>query len=328
MGMRIKTNAASARALREMGQQTGALKSSTTKLASGKRINQAADDAAGLSISENLRAKVRGVGQARRNALDGLSVLEVAEGGFVETTNMLVRLRELAVQASSDTVGNNERNYLDREFVALKQEIDRIAASVEFNGVRLLGGQPTPPGNSFEKIPTRKLDYPMEFQVDTQYFEKADGLSSKSPVNVIRFTTKNLVAYTTGDHSLNLGEGYEGTRVNSKNSAHHTLNLIDKAITRVNEHRAFVGSTQNRLKHLMTNLSVKIENMKMSNSRISDTDFAAETATYVQSQVGQRAASSVLSQANVLPEVALSLLERGRFGQNITPSTIIQKNLR
>ena len=141
MGLRIRTNVASLNAQRRLGQSTDAIGESGNKLASGERINKASDDAAGLAISENLRADVRSLNQAKRNALDGVSLVQTAEGGLNETTNMLVRLRELAVQAASDTVGNTERGFLDKEYQALKSEIDRIANSTEFNGTRLLVGQ-------------------------------------------------------------------------------------------------------------------------------------------------------------------------------------------
>jgi len=324
MGFRIRSNATSARAIREMETHTQSLHVSNTKLASGKRINHAKDDAAGLAISENLRAKVRSLAVAKRNSLDGLSLLEVAEGGFNETSNMLVRLRELAIQAGSDTVGGKERNYLDREFVALKQEIDRISASVEFNGVRLIGGQPNPPQNQMKNIPSRKTDNPLEFQIDSSYLADSDGKSSANPVNIVRFSTENIVAYTSGKNSLNLGEGYDGTRLNSKNAAHNSIDRIDKAIKKVNEHRSYLGSTQNRLKHVMAVLDIKIESNMHSRSRIADTDFAAESSKYMRFQIQQNAASSVLSSANVSPNQALSLLDRSEFAPDIIKKTIIQ----
>ncbi len=318
----------SARALREMGMHTNSLHNSTNKLASGKRINFAKDDAAGLSISENLRAKVRSLSVAKRNSLDGLSILEVAEAGFQETSNMLIRLRQLAVQASSDTVGGGERRYLDREFTTLKKEIDRISAAVEFNGVRLIGGHPNQPPNSMAGIPSRKMDYPLEFQVDSSYLNKADAVTSKAPVNIVRFSTEHLVAYTSGHDSLHLGEDQDGARLNSKKAAHDSLSLLDKAITKVNHHRSFLGSTQSKLKHVLKLLDIKIETNMESGSRIVDTDFAAETTTYVKSKMSQNAASSVLSSANVQGEVALSLLDRSDARNDIIMKSIIHKGLR
>jgi flagellin len=328
MGFRIRSNAMSARALRQLGSHTNTVGTSTTKLASGKRINFAKDDAAGLSISENLRAKVRSLNAAKRNSLDGLSILEVAEAGFQETSNMLIRLKQLAVQASSDTVGGTQRQYLDREFTTLKQEIDRISAAVEFNGVRLIGGHPNPPPNQMQGIPNNKTDYPLEFQIDSNYYEKADAVTSHAPVNVVRFNTKNLVAYTSGHDSLNIGEGQDGARLNSKKAAHDSLAKLDFAIKRVNKHRSFLGSTQNQLKHVLNVLDIKIESGMESGSRIADTDMAAESSQYVRSKMQQSAATSVLSSANVQSEVALGLLDRTDPRNSLILKSIIHKQVR
>ena len=141
MGLRIRTNVTSLNAQRRLGQSTKAVADSTNKLASGKRINKAADDAAGLAISSNLTADIRSLNVAKRNANDGISLVQTAEGGLEETNNMLTRLRELAVQSASDTIGDTERGFIDKEYIALKDEIDRIASVTEFNGTRLLVGE-------------------------------------------------------------------------------------------------------------------------------------------------------------------------------------------
>ena len=182
MGLRIRTNVASLNAQRRLGQSTDAIGESGNKLASGERINKASDDAAGLAISENLRADVRSLNQAKRNALDGVSLVQTAEGGLNETTNMLVRLRELAVQAASDTIGNTERGFLDKEYQALKSEIDRIASSTEFNGTRLLVGQVALP----EDMNTGANAFPLEIQVSKDYYTQSDALSHPNPTNIIR----------------------------------------------------------------------------------------------------------------------------------------------
>ena len=292
-------------------------------MASGHRINRASDDAAGLSISENLRADFRSLAVAKRNSLDALSFAEVAEGGFVESANILVRLRELAVQAGSDTVGPNERGYLDREYVQLKYEIDRIAASVQFNGVKLLSGFPTPPDNGLKELPSKPVDYPMEFQVDAHYHTQSDAASNGNPVDIIRFNSKELVAYTDGDYSLHLGEGESGTRLQSKMQAHESIHAIDEALTVLASHRAACGSLQNRLKETMSNLSNKIANLMQGNSRIIDTDIAKEVAEYTSVNIIRQGTTSVLSQANQNPSQALNLLEKDNRIPNILVQTLI-----
>jgi len=286
---------------------TDAMGNSAAKLASGERINKSADDAAGLAISENLRADVRGLNQAKRNALDGVSLVQTAEGGLMETSNMLIRLRELAVQAASDTVGDTEREFVDREFVALKDEIDRIANVTEFNGTRLLTGtkdlsEELGGGNPF----------PLEIQVAKDYYAEADALSednSNNPVNIIRIDLQRLNAFTSGEGSLELGEREDGARVNTKVAAQSSIATLDTAITRVNDYRSYLGAIQNRLGSTVNNLGIQVENIETARSRIRDTDFASETATYTQNKILQQAGTSVLAQANQQPSIALGLLQ-------------------
>lgn len=307
MGLRIRTNVASLNAQRRLGMATDAMGNSAAKLASGERINKSADDAAGLAISENLRADVRGLNQAKRNALDGVSLVQTAEGGLMETSNMLIRLRELAVQAASDTVGDTEREFVDREFVALKDEIDRIANVTEFNGTRLLTGtkdlsEELGGGNPF----------PLEIQVAKDYYAEADALSednSNNPVNIIRIDLQRLNAFTSGEGSLELGEREDGARVNTKVAAQSSIATLDTAITRVNDYRSYLGAIQNRLGSTVNNLGIQVENIETARSRIRDTDFASETATYTQNKILQQAGTSVLAQANQQPSIALGLLQ-------------------
>ena len=307
MGLRIRTNVASLTSQRRLGQATDALANSGNKLSSGERINKAADDAAGLSISENLRADVRGLNQAKRNALDGVSLVQTAEGGLMETTNMLVRLRELAVQAASDTIGNTEREFVDREFVALKDEIDRIANSTEFNGTRLLTG-----GKELAEEMGPSNPFPLEIQVGKDYYAEADALvddNSNNPINIIRIDLQGLNAFTDGEGSLELGAREQGARVNDKVSAQSSISVLDKAITRVNDYRSYLGAIQNRFQSTINNLGVQVENLDTARSRIRDTDFASETALYTQAKILQQAGTSVLAQANQQPSIALGLLQ-------------------
>jgi flagellin len=308
MGLRIKTNIASINAQRRLGISTEQLTNSGNKLASGERINKAADDAAGLAISENLRADVRSLNMARRNANDGVSLVQTAEGGLMETTNMLIRLRELAVQASSDTVGTQERGFLDQEYQALKLEIDRIANSTEFNGTRLLIGQVEMP----EDMKGNENQFPLEVQISKDYYINSDSLENANPTNIIRIDLQGLNAFSQGENSLQLNEattGEELTGITEKRQAQLSISRLDSAITRVNEYRAYLGAIQNRFGSTIQNLGVQIENLDTARSRIRDTDFASETAEYTKTKILQQAGTSVLAQANAQPQIALGLLQ-------------------
>jgi flagellin len=304
MGLRIKTNIASVNAQRRLSGSTEALQDSMAKMSSGNRINKAADDAAGLAISDNLRADIRSLSQAKRNANDGVSLVQTAEGGLTETANMLSRLRELAIQSSSDTIGNTERGFVDKEFLALKDEIDRIANSTEFNGTRLLVGN----ADIGSELANAEGTFPMEIQVGKDYFEGVDALSESNAVNIIKVDLGNLNAFTEGDGSLGIGKAEGGTRVNTKQDAQRSVAVLDQAITRVNGYRSYLGAIQNRLGSTVRNLGVQGENLATAKSRISDTDFAEETAAMTQASILQQAGVSVLSQANVQPQIALKLI--------------------
>jgi flagellin len=305
MGLRIRTNVSSLNAQRRLGLSTEAVQSSSGKLASGERINKAADDAAGLAISENLGADVRSLNQAKRNANDGVSLVQTAEGGLMETSSMLVRLRELAVQGASDTIGNTEREFLDKEFLQLKDEIDRIAGSTEFNGTRLLVGAHDMP----DELKTAQNPFPLEIQVGKDYYEGADALDQNNPVNIIRINLDNINAFTDGEGSLNLGKADDGTRVSTKETAQRSIATLDTAITRVNEYRAYLGAIQNRLGSTVRNLSTQTENLSEARSRIRDTDYAEETAKMTQAHILQQGGVAVLSQANQMPAMAMQLLQ-------------------
>jgi len=308
MGMRIRTNVASLTAQRRLGQSSDAVQGSVSKLSSGSRINKAADDAAGLAISENLRADVRGLNVAKRNALDGVSMVQTAEGGLEETTNMLIRLRELAVQSASDTIGGQEREFLNKEYLQLKDEIDRIALSTEFNGTRVLMGQSA--GEYGSELQTGNTgSSPMEIQIGKDYFSENDSLDIRNPINIIKIDLSKLNVFTEGEGSLNLGRADSGTQVLTKVDAQTSITALDGAINRVNEQRAYLGAIQNRFNSTIANLGVQIENMDTARSRIRDTDYAAETAVFTQNRILEQAGTSVLSQANQMPQMALSLLQ-------------------
>jgi flagellin len=307
MGLRIRTNIASLNAQRRLETSTNKLTDSAAKLASGKRINKAADDAAGLAIATNLTADIRSMNQARRNALDGVSLVQTAEGSLEETTNMLTRLRELAVQAASDTVGQTERAFINKEFVALKDEIDRIANATEFNGTKLITGDADIPG----EIKNAEGTFPLEIQVGKDYHASAevDGIDNRNQVNIIKIDLGKLNAYTTGDGSLEIGRGEEGTNTLTKQDAQQSLATLDTAIVKVSDYRSYLGSIQNRLGSTIDNLAVSTENLSAASSRIQDTDFASETAAYTSAKILQQGGSSVLAQANQQPQIALSLMQ-------------------
>ena len=248
MGLRIRTNVTSLNAQRRLGQSTKAVADSTNKLASGKRINKAADDAAGLAISSNLTADIRSLNVAKRNANDGISLVQTAEGGLEETNNMLTRLRELAVQSASDTIGDTERGFIDKEYIALKDEIDRIASVTEFNGTRLLVGEADLP----ESIANPDETFPLEVQVGKDWFEDVDSIDNRNQVNVIKIDMNKLNAFTEGDGSLEIGRGEDGTRVNSKTSAQTSIDTLDKALvpTQLNRLQAHRYGNDDTLGHL------------------------------------------------------------------------------
>jgi flagellin len=247
-------------------------------LSSGYRINRAGDDAAGLAISENLRAQIRGLKQASRNAQDGVSLVQVAEGSLNEISSILIRLRELSVQSASDTIGPVERQFLNVEYDQLVSEIDRVADGTEFNGTQLLSG-------------TGSI---LDFQVGTRNDPNIDRLSfdaSKADAN-----------------SAALGVNL--TSVADKASAQNSLSAIDQAIVSVSAMRADFGAIQNRLTSTISNLAVSVENMSAANSRIRDVDVAEETAEMTRNNILLQAGTSVLAQANSSAQTALGLLNK------------------
>jgi flagellin len=292
MGLRIKTNVASVNAQRNLGNSTSALQENMGKLSSGYRINKAADDAAGLAISESMKARVRSLGQAKRNANDGVSLVQVAEGSMNEVSNILVRLRELATQAASDTIGNTERAYTNREYVQLVNEIDRISNTTEWNGTKLLAGQ--------EELGDETMF--------TLHVGAGDGQTPNT--DTIRIGVENLKVSV---EELGLGTEAEIGPAEvgddfTRETAAQKLTVIDSALEKISSNRSYLGAQQSRLNSTINNLGIQIENLKSANSRIRDVDYAEETATFTQNRILQQAGMSVLAQANSAPEVALSLL--------------------
>jgi len=276
MGLRINTNVTSLAAQRTLNQNTTKKSDSLNKLSSGTRITKSADDAAGLAISEKLKAQIRSTDQATRNANDGISLIQTAEGGLGEIGNILVRMRELSIQSASDTVGNSERAFTDLEYQNLKNEIQRISEVTEFNGKKLLNGQ----GGQ------------LEFQVGANNQEFQDRIKYEA----------SLTNATLGSLEI------DGLNVATKEDSQGTLASLDKAIENISGQRAFLGATQNRLSSTINNLEVTSENLSAANSRIRDTDFAAETATNTKLNILSNAGTSVLAQANATGQSALKLI--------------------
>lgn len=276
MGLRIGTNVASLNAQKNLYMTGINANRSMARLASGQRINQAADDAAGLAISENLKGQIRGLRQANRNANDGISLVQVAEGSLNEVSNMLIRLRELGVQSASDTIGETERKFLDVEYQQLKSEIQRITEATEFNGYELLNGT----GG----------------MIDIQ-------------VGVNNDAFRDRISFNSGAADASLQAlGLTAESVATKEGAQMSLTTIDDAMTSVNAIRANFGALQNRLVSTSNNILIADENLSAANSRIRDTDVAAETSEMTRNNILLQAGVSVLGQANQSQQLALKLL--------------------
>ena len=276
MGFRISTNIASVNAQRNLGESQMKINNSMSQLASGSRINKAADDAAGLAISENMKATIRSTRQANRNASDGISLVQTAEGGLNEIGNIVVRLRELGIQAASDTVGENERGFINKEVTQLKDEMQRIASVTTWGKTKLLDGS----------TPT------YDFQVGTNNNEFEDRISFKASENTATLDSLGLA----------------GLDYTSKEGAQTALESLDKAQDHVNGMRSNLGALQNRLTSTVSNLGVAEENLSAANSRIRDTDIASATAEMTRNNILLQAATSTLSQANAKDQLALKLI--------------------
>ena len=275
MGLRVNTNIASLNAQRSLSQVTKRLQGNFQRLSTGLRIATAADDAAGLAISERLRAEIRSTNQAMRNAQDGISMTQTGEGALNEVSSILIRLRELSIQAANGTVSDADKETLDQEFQDLVNEIDRIARSTTFNGVHLLDGT----GST------------ITFQV---------GTGTTVGIDTIQLSTSDTLASTLGLATLDVGSGGNPSAA---------IAAVDEAINTVSRVRGAFGAVQNRLNTTIANLAVQTENLSAAESRIRDVDVARETAELTRNTILQQAAISVLSQANTQPQAALQLLQ-------------------
>ncbi len=276
MGMRVTTNVASINAQRTLTNSQREIQKSMAQLSSGSRITKAADDAAGLGISENLKSQIRSYAQASRNANDAISMVQVAEGGLGEISNILTRMRELGIQAASDTLGDKERSYLDLEVQELKSEMERISKTTRFGTTSLLDGT----GDRFD------------IQV---------GIHNEDSQDRISFDSASL--------NSSMDElGIAGVDYKDKTGAQSALQSVDEAQSKIAGFRAYLGALQNRFQSTIDNLGTQHENLSAANSRIRDADIAASTADSARNNILLQASTSVLSQANQQPSLALRMI--------------------
>jgi len=276
MAISILTNTSSLQAQKNLQKTSQALSANFSKLSSGQRINSAGDDAAGLAISEKMKTQMRSMSQAERNANDGISLMQTAEGALNENSGILTRMRELAMQSGTDTLGDTERSKIDTEFQQLRSEIGRIAKGTEFNGQNLMDGEKT-----------------FDFQVGINNNADVDRIS-------VKMQDSSLVGLGLDDD--------DATSVLTKDKAQAVLATLDAALETTSTSRANLGAVQNRLQVTVSNLQTANTNLSAANSRIRDVDVAEESAAMTKNNVLSQAGIAVLSQANQLPSAALSLL--------------------
>ena len=277
MGLRVSTNISSITAQRSMAGSQREIQKSFAQLSSGSRITKSSDDAAGLSISENLKATIRGYTQAQRNANDGISMVQVSEGGLGEISNILTRMKELGVQAASDTVGDTERGFIDKEVQQIKNEMQRIAKTTRWGDQNLLDGS--------------GAEYAFQININNDDFN-------------------DRVAFNAAEQDATISTlGVDSFDYSTKEGAREALEVIEGAQKTVNGYRANLGAIQNRMFSTSDNLGVAIENMSAANSRIRDTDIAQSSAELSRNNVLMNASVGVLAQANQSPALALRLLQ-------------------
>lgn len=275
MGLRVNTNVVALQSQRQLGQTTRESTDSFGKLSSGQRIVKAADDAAGLAISEKLKAHIRSGKQANRNANDGISLIQTAEGGLDQSTSILTRMRELATQAATDTLADTDRQNAGFEYDQLKRELERISQVTQFNGHRLLDGSGTS----------------MDFHI---------GVGSAGREDIISFRASE---FGSGVGAL----GVQASTILSKGSAQSALGQLDQAFNKISGYRSMLGSIQNRLQNSVSNLDTYHTNMSSSNSRIRDVDVAEETSKLAHNSIVTEAGTAVAAQANSAPKDVLRL---------------------
>ncbi|MBQ1784933.1 MAG: flagellin FliC [Gammaproteobacteria bacterium] len=271
MALYVNSNISSINAQRNLEKSSNALNTSYQRLSSGLRINSAADDSAGMQIASRLTSQINGLNQGARNANDGISLAQTAEGALDETTNMVQRMRVLALQSANGSNTADDRAALQKEVTQLIEEIDRVASSTTFGGTKLLTGT-----------------YDANFQV---------GPDANTTINIKVSTNMNTT-----------GLGIDGIDISTSTGAQAAIASLDSALATINDVRADLGAKQNRFSSTIRNLNSIMENVSSSRSRIQDADFAAESAALARNQVLQQASTSMLAQANQQPQIALSLI--------------------
>lgn len=274
MGLRVNTNVTSINAQRNLSTVSERIGTNFRRLSTGLRISTAADDAAGLAISERLRSQVRSLDQAKRNANDGISLVQTAEGALNEVSSILTRLRELSIQASNGSVSDKDKKTLNEEFTSLVDEVNRIGRSTEFNGIKLLDGSSSS----------------VSFQI---------GFGTTTGIDTLSVSLSAALSTSLALNSLDIG---------SSGSTTTAITNIDKAIDSISSLRGSLGAVQNRLGSTINNLAIQTENLSAAESRIRDVDVAYETAQLTRNNILQQASISVLAQANAQPQSALSLI--------------------
>ena len=284
MALYVNTNTSSINAQRNLNKSTNALSSSYTKLASGNRINSAKDDAAGLQIADRMTSQINGLTQGNRNANDGISLCQTAEGALDEVTNMLQRMRTLAVQSANGTNSTDERKAINEEAKQLQAEIERIGDGTKFGGG----------------------DNKVFNEVTTKFHVGADA-GTESQIELVRHDMSNILGGTGDAVDLIDGDEYK-VKLSADSTARTAITDLDKMIKAVDSYRATLGATQNRLESTISNQENVIENVSDARSRIKDVDYASETAKMAQQQILQQASTAMLSQANQKNSIALNLL--------------------
>ncbi len=275
MSISVRTNVSSLDAQSNLARSSLSLQRSISRLSSGLRVESAADDAAGLAISETFKANIRSLNQAKRNANDGVSLIQTADGALKEVGALLVRMRELSVQSRNGTVNSTQRGFLNDEFDNLRSEIDRIVNTTEFNGVSLLDG------------------------------DQASGLSFQVGIGTSTDDRLTISIATSSTSAL----GIAASTISSTSGADLTIGAIDTAIQRISTRRAGLGAMQNRLTVTMSNIDTYSTNLSSANSRIVDVDVAEESANLTKYQILMQAGTAMLAQANQSPQAALQLLQ-------------------
>jgi flagellin len=284
--MRINHNISSMTTQGALYKVNSEMGKSIEKLSTGLRINRSSDDAAGLAISERLRTQVRGTAQAQRNAMDGIAAMNIAEGAAGEVSEILQRMRELAIQSSNDTLTDNERTYTNQEFSALTEEIDRIANVTNYNGMKLIA----------------------DTTVGGRFGAGSVGSALWIDANSTIGTDSITITIDTLSSSTTNGIKVADLNLSFQSNAVQAIATLDMAIDSVNSMRSNIGAFVNRLEHAVNNLMVAETNQQAAESQIRDVDFASETAKFTRSQILTQSATAMLSQANMVPQSVLGLL--------------------